>query len=67
MSDFTPLTNSSFSGIEGGDPDEAVEDTYFRLIIESPFFKQLDPDDQEGFLLYLAQACIQWVQERKDY
>jgi hypothetical protein len=67
MTEFTPLHNSSFSGIEGGDPDEAVEDTYFRLIIESPLFKQLEPDEQEIFLITLAQNCLQWVMERKDY
>lgn len=60
-----PLINGA--GLEGANEDECIEDTYSRLIIESPFFKQLDPDEQEGFLLYLAQGCIQWVMERKDY
>jgi hypothetical protein len=64
--DFTPLHNS-FAGIEGANEDETVEDTYFRLIIESPFFDDLDPEDRELFLLTIAQSCIQWTLDRKDY
>ena len=59
LPDFTPLT--------GDDMDEAVEDAYFRLIIESPFFDDLEPEDRELFLLTIAQSCIQWTLDRKDY
>lgn len=58
------------NGIQGADEDECVEDTYFRLIIESEFFHTMDddPEDQELFMLLLGQACIDWVVRRKgDY
>ncbi len=59
--------HGSFAGIEAGNVDEAVEDTYFRLMIESPFFDNLDSEDRELFLLTIAQSCIQWTLDRKDY
>lgn len=62
---FTPLIN--LAGLEAAHEDECVEDTYFRLIIESEFFDTLDPDDRELFLLAIAQSCIQWVLDRKVY
>lgn len=55
------------NGIQGADEDECVEDTYFRLIIESEFFDTLEPDDRELFLLAIAQSCIDWVLQRKVY
>ena len=63
---FTPMHNNTFA-LEASQPDESVEETYFRLIIESPTFDALDPPDREQFLLTLAQQCIAWVQDRENY
>lgn len=56
-----------FSSITGGLPDESVEETYFRLIIESAYFDGLDPNEREALLLELAQQCITWVQDKENY
>jgi len=63
--DLSPMVN--MNGIEGANEDEAVEDTYFRLIIESPFFDDLDPDDRELFLTEIARRCLDWVLDRKNF
>lgn len=63
---FTPIYNNT-SGLEGAREDEAVEETYFRLIIESPTFQWIaENDDPELFLLGLMQECITWMSTRKD-
>lgn len=63
---FTPMHNNT-TALEAAQEDEAVEETYFRLIIESPTFDIMDPRDREMFLLELAQQCITWVQDRENY
>lgn len=65
--DPTPYEVKLAFPFEGGNVDEAIEDTYFRLIIESSFFDHLNSEDREIFLLTIAQSCIQWTLDRKDY
>lgn len=55
------------NGLLAAQPDEAVEETYVRLILESPYFTEMPEYEQETFMLGIAQECIQWVQKRKDY
>jgi hypothetical protein len=63
---FHPIHNNE-SGLERADCDESVEETYFRLIIESPVFEWIKAnDDPAMFLLELAQQCISWVQEQHN-
>lgn len=54
------------SGLERAKEDEAVEETYFRLITESPTFEWiLENDDPELFMLGLMQECLSWIANRK--
>lgn len=63
---FTPVHNNT-AALEAAEPDECIEETYFRLIIESPTFDAMNSEDREMFLLELAQNCVTWVQQRRDY
>lgn len=66
--DSTPFpVHFNGNGLQDSQPDETVEDTYFRLIIESPLFDGWDSTEREMFLLELAQNCISWVQDRNNY
>lgn len=62
---FAPMFNGN--GLEEANEDESVEETYFRLIIESPYFDAMDSENREMFLLSLAQECISWVQDRNVF
>ena len=54
------------SGLERADCDEAVEETYVRLILESPTFQwTLEHDDAELMMLGIAQECLGWIASRK--
>lgn len=62
---FTMMFNGN--GLEAAQPDEAVEETYFRLIIESGFFDNLDPNERELFLIGLMQEMLTWLGDRHNY
>lgn len=63
---FTPIHNNA-SGLEGALEDEGVEDTYFRLIIESLTFDSMNHDERETLLLEIANRCTAWVLDRHNY
>jgi len=63
---FTPIHNND-SGFEAAEVDESIEETCFRLIIESPVFDCMNPREREMFLIEIAQLCITWVQDRENY
>ena len=64
--EFTPIHQND-SGLEAANEDESVEETYFRLILESVTFDRMNSQDKEMFLLEIAAQCIHWVQNRHDY
>lgn len=62
---FHPI-HLNTSGLERADCDEAVEETYVRLIIESATFQwTLENDDAELMMLGIAQECLGWIASRK--
>jgi hypothetical protein len=66
LPDFTPIHNNS-SGFEAAQVDESIEETCFRLIVESTVFDNLTPDEREMFLADIALYCIAWIRDRKNF
>lgn len=58
---------ADLNNIKPDNPDETVEEAFFRSMIETEFFDKLDPEDRELFLLEIASQCISWVMARRDY
>lgn len=46
---------------------ESPEAQAFRNLIETSTFDDLDPDDRELFLLGVAQLCLTWITDRKNF
>lgn len=55
------------NGLEEAQVDEAVEETYFRLIIESAYFDAMIPDERELFLIGLMQEMLTWLGDRHQF
>lgn len=54
--DFTPIHGGN--GIEAAREDEAVEETYIRLIRNTSFVRVMNETDQELFMLSIASEIL---------